>query len=490
MDSDITQDVSKKFLMIVDNKIKDSVQSEDSRQFIQLRHPRSDEAFMVYVSFEKNKILVYEVLKFEEQYRSWFIDDEVQSDGSLYLITPIDLRFIILPYLLKKSSQYMQIEEILSDEEYDNLQVFMSPPNVIESLRTICDVKDIGDTCVLKYSEEKCLDWLKLKIEKLSNYLKDRPQSVEYSACASNYVKSLKEEKATTDLVAYSCGMFSEYLPNEVEEKLKKILGIKEVVMRKIENQKRKSNSSAGPNEDYTETIESTAKKSGGKDKKDISQSLDISHLLFNANDSNIVEQECKNADDRDEDSHFSDSDETLEKFKESIKSFETAKPFVKKRKNPYRKDLDSITNRLFKLIIRRKKKKKNALVNKTASQDLYSIQEGIHEIDNKVERRSTLKVFFQKLSFTKNKSKNKSCDKTSAYQLDNVQGDPSDSGQLVNGANRRRNSLSSSLGLKSKTRIVDNSPSFNFGRFFYKKNQNVSTEFTKNFNCENLQKT
>lgn len=66
---------------------------------------------------------------------------------------------------------------------------------------------------------------LTFQIERLSNFLKNRPQSVESTAVASNYVKSLKEPKVTTDLTAYSCGMFCEYLPSEIEEKLKKTLG-------------------------------------------------------------------------------------------------------------------------------------------------------------------------------------------------------------------------------------------------------------------------
>lgn len=38
---------------------------------------------------------------FDENKRSWFIDDNVKSDGKLHLSTPIDPIFLVLPYLRK-----------------------------------------------------------------------------------------------------------------------------------------------------------------------------------------------------------------------------------------------------------------------------------------------------------------------------------------------------------------------------------------------------
>jgi hypothetical protein len=45
-----------------------------------------------------------EVNWYKERYRSWFIDDSVQGDGSLYLCTPVDPLFLALP-LLEASRQ-------------------------------------------------------------------------------------------------------------------------------------------------------------------------------------------------------------------------------------------------------------------------------------------------------------------------------------------------------------------------------------------------
>lgn len=64
---------------------------------MKLRHPASNKP-TVFVFSPGNRI-VQEVLIFDENKRSWFIDDNVKSDGKLYLSTPIDPIFLVLPYL-------------------------------------------------------------------------------------------------------------------------------------------------------------------------------------------------------------------------------------------------------------------------------------------------------------------------------------------------------------------------------------------------------
>lgn len=51
--------------------------------------------------FSPGNLTVQEVLIFDEKKKSWFIDDNVKSDGKLHLSTPIDPIFLALPYLRK-----------------------------------------------------------------------------------------------------------------------------------------------------------------------------------------------------------------------------------------------------------------------------------------------------------------------------------------------------------------------------------------------------
>lgn len=66
---------------------------------VKLRHPASNSAAMFV--FTPGDSAVQEILTFDENKRSWFIDDNVKSDGKMHLSTPIDPIFLVLPYLKK-----------------------------------------------------------------------------------------------------------------------------------------------------------------------------------------------------------------------------------------------------------------------------------------------------------------------------------------------------------------------------------------------------
>lgn len=68
-------------------------------EIVKLRHPASNKP-TIFV-FSSGNLTVQEVLIFDETKRSWFIDNNVKSDGKLYLSTPIDPIFLVLPYLRK-----------------------------------------------------------------------------------------------------------------------------------------------------------------------------------------------------------------------------------------------------------------------------------------------------------------------------------------------------------------------------------------------------
>lgn len=79
--------------------LEDSQDRGGQSEIVRLRHPASDKP-AVFV-FGPGNITVQEVLIFDEKKRSWFIDNNVKSDGKLHLSTPIDPIFLVLPYLRK-----------------------------------------------------------------------------------------------------------------------------------------------------------------------------------------------------------------------------------------------------------------------------------------------------------------------------------------------------------------------------------------------------
>lgn len=68
---------------------------------VKLRHPATNQAAMFV--FSTGDSTIQEVMTFDENKRSWFIDDNVRADGKMHLSTPIDPIFLVLPYLRKVS---------------------------------------------------------------------------------------------------------------------------------------------------------------------------------------------------------------------------------------------------------------------------------------------------------------------------------------------------------------------------------------------------
>ena len=77
------------------------MENTDGKQpdMVKLRHPASNQPAMFV--FSPGDATIQEVMTFDENKRSWFIDEHVKSDGKMHLSTPIDPIFLVLPYLRK-----------------------------------------------------------------------------------------------------------------------------------------------------------------------------------------------------------------------------------------------------------------------------------------------------------------------------------------------------------------------------------------------------
>ncbi|CAG8462956.1 6342_t:CDS:10 [Ambispora gerdemannii] len=107
---------------------------------------------------------LYEVQKLESQgERSWFINETVQKDGCLYIITKIDPLFVLLPILVnrrKKTSNsqgfFLLIEDLLDNNEYPSLIKLLNIVNIVEYCEWICDTKEYDtNKKVFRLNDEK-----------------------------------------------------------------------------------------------------------------------------------------------------------------------------------------------------------------------------------------------------------------------------------------------------------------------------------------------
>ncbi|XP_050307063.1 ribonuclease H2 subunit B [Anthonomus grandis grandis] len=206
---------------------------------VTLRHPNTGESAIFLFSPANNS--VQEVLTLSESKRSWFIDESVKSDGKMHLSTPIDPIFLVLPYLKKFcSTQAQPLDQLLRDTDFPETERLLKSSG-LSYLTMIADRKGDEELNAFKYNEEKTLNWLKKKTERVADILKQKNIHVSGSgAISSNFVKSTKAEPADNDAyLRYAHGIVSEYLMDDLSVKLLKFLNIPEEAP--VQSLKRKS---------------------------------------------------------------------------------------------------------------------------------------------------------------------------------------------------------------------------------------------------------
>ncbi|GFR80489.1 ribonuclease H2, subunit B, partial [Elysia marginata] len=88
------------WMCIMHDDLINGQDSEDGQQpsILKLKHPRTSLGTLYVMSADESAL--YQLHNFKEKYRSWFIGNKVCSDGSLYLTSPMDPLFLLLPYLM------------------------------------------------------------------------------------------------------------------------------------------------------------------------------------------------------------------------------------------------------------------------------------------------------------------------------------------------------------------------------------------------------
>lgn len=221
--------------------MKDGMENADGKQpdMVKLRHPSSNQPAMFV--FGPGDTTIQEVMTFDENKRSWFIDEHVKSDGKMHLSTPIDPIFLVLPYL-RKSQQVMPLEQILRDEDYPETSRLARCHNL--KLTLVADRKGDESLLAYKFNEEKTMEWLQKKVDRVAEILKQKGIHVSQGAVSANFVKSSKHESGTAaEYLKYAHGIVSEYLAEDLAKKLAQHLNLPE----EVEQKKRKLASPKDP---------------------------------------------------------------------------------------------------------------------------------------------------------------------------------------------------------------------------------------------------
>lgn len=143
----------------------------DSLSIITLQHPCTKQPTKFLLQSDTNAL--YEINAHKDKCCSWFIDSSVQQDGSLYVITPFDPLFILLPYLREnvETGKFLLLDQMLKDCEFPDCAKLVKCLTAT-ALVNITDSSGEGDLIGYKYNDEKTLRWLKIKVERTVEAIK------------------------------------------------------------------------------------------------------------------------------------------------------------------------------------------------------------------------------------------------------------------------------------------------------------------------------
>jgi len=221
-----------RWVFIVNNEVISADSTSDIQPSLcKLRHPRLDTGVMYLLA--ANCTRLFEVNCYKEKYRSWFIGNSVHSDGKIYMSTPVDPLFLVLPYLIgvrEKSSQFRTLDQLVYDEDFPDCHKLL-PCCSYDQLSLIADVKDLDDNLqVYQYSPQKTLSWLKIKTENLADALEREKVDVDIRGSRSSiFSRSKTSAISRDDYMEYAHGIISDYLPSALEKELRECLGLPDI---------------------------------------------------------------------------------------------------------------------------------------------------------------------------------------------------------------------------------------------------------------------
>jgi len=122
---------------------------------------------------------IQEINWFKHRLTSWFVGNVVIEDGGVYLATPVDPLFLMLPILEqgrhataeKPLGQFCPLEDILQATQANYPAVELLKDTVTDSLPLVCQVKGIGSDNYYRLDDERAVAWLACKVEQIMESL-------------------------------------------------------------------------------------------------------------------------------------------------------------------------------------------------------------------------------------------------------------------------------------------------------------------------------
>lgn len=218
-----------RWVVIAANSAIEEHKHDNDPAFVRLRNPATD-AGSLYL-FGSGDVQLYEVKAFKEDCHSWLIGQNVQRDGRVLYITPMDPLFLLLPYLIKagKEGKFQPLDQVVKDEHFTGCPRLLSCTQSLASIHHVAEEKEVGNIKFYRYSQEKTTDWLKKKVENTVKSLRKSNIFVGEGVKSSTYVRVKQEsEGREEDYLRYGHGLISEYISEDLSKALLRHLQLPE----------------------------------------------------------------------------------------------------------------------------------------------------------------------------------------------------------------------------------------------------------------------
>ncbi|KAG6831699.1 hypothetical protein H0H92_008342 [Tricholoma furcatifolium] len=248
--------------------------------FLRLPHPRTGLPCLFLPSTnavsKRSKILEVQAVSPPDS-RSWFMGEEVISDGKLLIMTPIDATFLVLPMLQAiqpadgSAGIFRQTDDIFEEasnkfESPEQAQNSIIAKDIIgfgslscarDALRNLCDVKEISpEIVVYRFSQPRTLEYLRSKVTRLSspNAL-EVSKSITRTLAKDGLMEDGKEALLQVGRINAACDLLGQYLSSEIRALLLKsydeldayLHTVREAVVDQVETKKEKKTKTKTP---------------------------------------------------------------------------------------------------------------------------------------------------------------------------------------------------------------------------------------------------
>lgn len=215
----------KKLLLINESEIISSKNDENNILIKKFKHPKTQELRPYLLISDKN---LFELIKYEPEYNSVFIDNYIQSSSQMYFATEFNVNYFMIAIAYDRQNDYLDLNELYITDEIENKPVYLK--KLINSDKIDERLFDVKHDFNFKFNLNKCLNWLKIKVLTLNEFLNSSNKSNKILSAATVTVSKTNAENSKNDLLINSFELIAQYVNASLCQLLIKELDLNDLI--------------------------------------------------------------------------------------------------------------------------------------------------------------------------------------------------------------------------------------------------------------------